>query len=105
MRPARLLAAAALAVAAFGTATPANAVVCAGTQSTFIFCVDVNTGGLPSVDPTGGEPIEDCVYLGPPPCKPVSVPRPSVTPGSGNIVYLGCGGDIGAYTLHCESPI
>ena len=36
------------------------------------------------VDPTGGTPINQCIYAGPPPCHPVSVPRPLVW----------CGGDL-----------
>lgn len=28
------------------------------------------------VDPTGGNPINECIYAGPPPCHPVSVPTP-----------------------------
>ena len=59
-----------------GLASPAAAAeveVCAGTQGQQYVCVD----------PTGGTPITDCVYLGPPPCIPVSVPTPSIR----------CGGD------------
>ena len=33
------------------------------------------------VDPTGGDPIEECIYAGPPPCHPVSVPTPKLTCG------------------------
>lgn len=40
--------------------------LCAG-PSTFYVCVD----------PTGGTPITECIYLGPPPCYPVSVPTPT----------------------------
>ena len=61
---------------ATGMATPAAAApLCAGTENTVVFCVD----------PTGGAPIVDCIYVGPPPCIPVSIPTPS----------FGCGGDIG----------
>lgn len=49
--------------------------VCAGTDNTIVLCVD----------PTGGTPIGDCVYVGPPPCMPVSIPTPSIT----------CGGRLG----------
>lgn len=38
------------------------------------------------VDPTGGDPIEECIYAGPPPCIPVSVPTPAVWCGG----YLSC---------------
>ncbi|MDQ4124722.1 MAG: hypothetical protein M3134_03860 [Actinomycetota bacterium] len=30
------------------------------------------------VNPTGGAPIEECIYAGPPPCHPVSVPTPLI---------------------------
>ena len=30
------------------------------------------------VDPTGGDPIDECIYAGPPPCHPVSVPTPRI---------------------------
>lgn len=42
--------------------------LCAGTVNTIVVCVD----------PTGGTPIGDCVYLGPPPCMNVSIPTPSI---------------------------
>ena len=49
-------------------AAPAQAgpLVCAGTASTAVICVD----------PTGGTLYSDCVYLGPPPCTNVTVPGP-----------------------------
>ena len=54
-------------------APPATAqTLCAGTANTAVVCVN----------PTGGAPIEDCIYIGTPPCTPVSVPTPS----------FGCGG-------------
>lgn len=57
-------------------------------------CVTVDPSGLPTVDPTGGAGIHDCVYVGPPPCMPVNLPTPSVTPGSGSyVVLVQCGGD------------
>lgn len=64
--------------ASMALAAPAQASipVCAGTQNTIVVCVD----------PTGGILIEDCVYVGPPPCIPVVVPGPTVQ----------CGGNIGA---------
>lgn len=56
-------------------AAPAVAqTVCAGTANTAVVCAN----------PTGGAPIEDCIYVGPPPCTPVSVPTPTVS----------CGGDL-----------
>ena len=66
-----LIAAASLAVAPVASANP----LCVGTQSTVVQCVD----------PTGGQPIEDCIYVGPPPCIPVSVPTPYVYCTGGNI--------------------
>jgi hypothetical protein len=39
------------------------------------------------VDPTGGDPIEECIYAGPPPCHPVSVPTPSMRCG-GLLVFF-----------------
>jgi hypothetical protein len=101
--PARLFTAAALGVAALGTAAPASA-ACVGTAATFVFCATANPKGLPSAD-LGGQPIEDCVYLGVGPCQPVSVPTPRLTPGSGNVLYLGCGGQMGQNIFSCESPI
>ncbi len=56
--------------------------VCVGTTATIYQCVD----------PTGGEPIEDCVYIVIPPCHPVSVPTP----------YVYCtGGKIGQQLFSC----
>lgn len=52
-------------VATLGFAAPANATtVCVGTQQLAGACVDVTKGTF----------YEDCVYVGPPPCIPVSVP-------------------------------
>ncbi|MDQ3914041.1 MAG: hypothetical protein M3323_01735 [Actinomycetota bacterium] len=62
-----------LLVAATLSSPAAATEVCAGTQEFQYVCVD----------PTGGTPITQCVYVGPPPCHPVSVPTPSIT----------CGGD------------
>ncbi len=57
--------------------------VCAGTSNTIVQCVD----------PTGGTPIQDCIYLLIPPCHPVSVPTP----------YVYCtGGDIGQDIFVCR---
>ena len=57
-------------------AAPASAQVpvCAGTASTAFVCVD----------PTGGSGISDCIYVGAPPCIPVTAPTPTA----------GCGGDL-----------
>lgn len=44
--------------------------LCAGTEDLGYVCVD----------PTGRTLIDDCVYLGPPPCIPVSVPGPTIRP-------------------------
>jgi hypothetical protein len=88
---------AAVAVGAAALAAPAHAAinpVCAGTAATVVVCVTYNTGALPSVNPTGSS-YNDCIYLGTPPCTPVSVPIPTVTPGSGTPVVVSCGGRIG----------
>ena len=60
------LAAVAGIVASIGMAGPAQAQgpICAGTQQTAGLCVWL----------TDSTVYEDCVYLGPPPCIPVSVP-------------------------------
>ena len=55
-------------------AAAADQWICAGTQQLGYVCVD----------PTGGTLYEDCVYVGPPPCIPVSVPGP----------IFGCGGPL-----------
>ncbi|MDQ3914042.1 MAG: hypothetical protein M3323_01740 [Actinomycetota bacterium] len=56
--------------------------VCVGTTGTFYQCVD----------PTGGEPIEDCIFIVFPPCHPVSVPTP----------YVHCmGGEMGEEIFSC----
>ncbi|MFN2587999.1 MAG: hypothetical protein ABR613_07775 [Actinomycetota bacterium] len=58
-----------IAGASMAVSPPASAqTVCVGTTGTIYQCVD----------PTGGEPIEDCVYIVFPPCHPVSVPTPHV---------------------------
>ncbi|MDQ4025388.1 MAG: hypothetical protein M3217_07850, partial [Actinomycetota bacterium] len=65
-----------------GHATPARAAapeVCVGTTGIQYVCVD----------PTGGTPITDCVYIVFPPCVPVSVPTPSVRCG-GDLALLDC---------------
>ena len=73
----KLLLTAALACAAsLGQAAPAEA-ACYGTANTVVLCA--------TVSPLGGTYYEDCVYVGSPPCTPVSVPGPRVT---------GCGGSV-----------
>lgn len=63
-----------MAVAPSAAAAP----LCAG-PSLFYVCVD----------PTGGDPIEECIYAGPPPCHPVSVPTPEAWCGE-NSPKLDC---------------
>jgi hypothetical protein len=71
-------------VLAASLAAPASAQpLCVGTQETFVQCVD----------PTGGAPIEDCVYVGKPPCVPVSVPTPH---------FYCIGGDMGERLFNCD---
>jgi hypothetical protein len=77
MRRAAILLGAGLLLTA-ASAVPASAApVCAGTQNTVVLCVD----------PTAGTLYSDCVYVGPPPCIPVTVPGPTIQ----------CGGNIGQY--------
>jgi hypothetical protein len=92
-RPLLLGATTAAAALAFATPPASATPVCAGTAGTAVFCVTPNPAGVPTVDPFGSS-IGDCVYLGAPPCKPVSVPVPTVTPGTGPLVYLSCGGPL-----------
>jgi hypothetical protein len=76
-------------------ATSSSAAVgpeCFGEATQGYVCVTVDPGALPTVNPTGGPGISDCVYVGPPPCMPVKVPTPSVTPGTGDLVLVQCGG-------------
>lgn len=54
--------------------------LCAGTQALVFVCVD----------PTGRTYYSDCVYVGPPPCVPVSVPGPTVTCGGDSIFAPRC---------------
>lgn len=78
-RRAALLVTGMAAAATMAMAPPAAAqTLCFGPTSMFI-----------CVNPTGGTPIQECVYAGPPPCHPVSVPTP----------WWGCGG-----ALYCRSP-
>src|SRR3954452_4471405 len=99
----RLLAVAALATAAVSGAGAAHAATCAGTANTIVVCTGVNKAGLPTVDPFGSS-YDDCIYLGSS-CTPVSVPIPTVTPGSGDILIFQCGGAIGNQILSCNSPV
>jgi hypothetical protein len=98
--PARVLGAAALAAAAFGTAAPANA-ACAGTANTVTTCVTVNLHGAPSVN-LNGDSYDDCVYVASSQCTPVSVPIPTVEEGSGSLVTFTCANQVGRKYLQCE---
>lgn len=96
--PARILAAAALAALA-STANAADA-ACAGTSGTAYVCAEVNPAGVPTINPTGSS-YTDCVYLGAGACKPVTVPIPTVTPGSGSPASFSCGGRLIDPILAC----
>jgi hypothetical protein len=62
-------------------AAPASAqTICAGTQRTVFVCTD----------PLGGTVISDCVYAGPPPCTPVTVPGPTLSCGGDLIPFISC---------------
>jgi nitrate reductase cytochrome c-type subunit len=65
-------------VASVGLATPAHAATCVGTQQTAGICVWLEKTTV----------YEDCVYVGQPPCIPVTVPG----------YDLECGGWIGDNT-------
>lgn len=65
----RLLAVALAAAAVSLPAAASAAPVCAGTTGTEYVCVD----------PVGQPLYSDCVYLGEPPCTPVTVPGPGVS--------------------------
>jgi hypothetical protein len=84
------------AAAAGFAAAPAGAAVgpeCFGDTHAAL-CVIVDPSGLPTVNPTGGPGIHDCLFVGPPPCVPVNLPTPSVTPGTGTyVVAIYCAGD------------
>lgn len=58
----------------------AQTTVCAGTSSTVYVCSN----------PTGGTVLTDCVYVGPPPCMPVTVPGPTLSCGGALIPYIRC---------------
>ena len=66
---------------------------CFGTSDAAV-CVTVDPSALPTVDPTGGPGIHQCVFVGPPPCMPVDVPTPSISPGSGSPVVVQCIGAV-----------
>ena len=84
----RLLAAAALAAASVMATGGTSSAACFGTSNTVVLCV--NPGALPTVDPTGSS-YDDCVWIGDR-CEPVSVPIPTVQPGSGDLIT--CGGSL-----------
>jgi len=86
-------------VAAAATSGAAVGPECAGVTQAAV-CVTVDPSALPTVNPTGGAPIQECVFAGPPPCTEVDVPTPSVTPGAGSLVTLQC---IGALSP-CPDP-
>jgi hypothetical protein len=54
-------------------------------------CVGENSGGLPTVNPTGSSKTL-CIDLGNPQggCTPVTVPIPTVQPGSGQPLTVEC---------------
>jgi hypothetical protein len=91
-----LLGAAAVAALSAGNAHATPIPVCAGTTQTIVFCAFVDPGALPSVNPTGSS-YSDCIVIPLNPCQPVTVPIPTVTPGTGDPVTTGCGGEIGKY--------
>ena len=64
---------------------------CFGDTNTNV-CVTVDPSALPPVAPAGGPGIHDCIFVGPPPCVPVDLPTPSVSPGSGSLVTVQCTG-------------
>ena len=63
-----------------GAAAPASAEACFGTEEDLLVCV--RPEALPGVDPNGGS-ISRCVVIVQPPCTPVTVPVPTLTPGDG----------------------
>lgn len=78
----------------------ANAWTCAGTANTVVVCEQTDKGGIPRVDLTGSS-YDDCVYVGSS-CTPVSVPIPTVDPGSGHPVSLSCGGALLGPWIYCS---
>ncbi|HEX8002977.1 MAG TPA: hypothetical protein VF519_09820 [Mycobacteriales bacterium] len=81
----RLLAAALAALAC--VAAPAAAELCAGTTQTYVVCAHPENL---SVDPDGGPPAGDCVYVNADACTPVFVPTPSAG-ATGPLVSTRCG--------------
>ena len=78
MRKLRAVAAAVGAVTAILTAGPAGAApLCVGEHSLAVFCVD----------PEGSSKTV-CIYAGPPPCTPVTIPIP--TSWCGGILAVFC---------------
>jgi hypothetical protein len=84
-------------LAVLGCSSAAQAApICNGTQSTAILCVEVDPTGLPTVNPTGSS-FSDCIVILSGPCYPVTVPIPTVGPGSGPPpLDLDCRGDVGS---------
>lgn len=85
--PARLVAVAALAGAAFAFSAPADA-ECVGSQTYALVCATVD---LPAVDPTGNTFV-DCIHVVVPPCIEVKFNYPSVGPISPDPVDVTCSG-------------
>lgn len=99
--PVRAFAVAVLGVAAFATASPAGA-ACAGSDNTIKVCATVNTGAVPTVNPTGSS-YEDCIYTGGSNCTEVSVPIPTVEEGSGSVLTVSCYNQVGRKWVQCEN--
>lgn len=100
-----------LGVAVSGVATAAAHATpdppeCVGDTDLGGICVVVDPSGLPTVDPTGGPPVTDCVFVGPPPCMNVSVPTPGETPGADPwVVETYCFGEaFGPCDFHVAVP-
>lgn len=84
----RTVLAGALAVAALtGTAEA----TCVGTTQIGAVCAEVNRGALPKVVILGST-YDDCVEVDGVCTVPIHVPIPRVTPGSGQLVEVSCGG-------------
>ncbi len=77
-------------------------VACVGTQATIAVCGSV-TPTSPGV--IGSTVVfNDCIYLGFPPCTPVTVTSPTYTTPGEQITY-GCGGDIGQSLCAEPNPV
>lgn len=83
------------------TGGTAGAATCVGTANTAVVCEQTNKGFLPRVDPNGSS-YDDCIYLGGPPCTPVSVPIPTVERGTGLPVTITCSGPLIDPILTCR---